>query len=177
MTESTKTAPIEGLPSGSQRAGRFSVRFGLINRALSQQMLLYVRREFGLNLAEYRTLTMLGEYRSASIKDIACGIQFDKAQVVRAVASLTKRRLAIQMVHGGDRRLRVVKLTATGRALLDKTMPFSIARQQRLEKLLSPAELRVVWKALDLLSAEAQSMLAAESQIRPGAKTAADRKA
>ncbi|HEY2417589.1 MAG TPA: MarR family winged helix-turn-helix transcriptional regulator [Steroidobacteraceae bacterium] len=146
------------------------MRVSLISRALSQQMLLYVRREFGLNLAEYRTLTVLGENRSASIRDIAFGTQFDKAQVVRAVASLTRRRLAVQMVHGSDRRLRVVKLTAAGRSLLDKILPFSIARQQRLEKRLSAAELRVVWKALDVLTEEAQAMLAEEverSAARP----------
>ena len=166
MTDSTKSFTVEPHPSGG-RSGRFSVWFSQISRALSQQMLLHVRREFRLNLAEYRTLTVLGEYRSASIKDIAAGTQFDKAQVVRAVANLTKRRLAVQMVHGGDRRLRVVRLTPAGRVLLEKILPFSIARQQRLERLLSASELRIVWKALEALSAEAQAMLAEEAE-RPG---------
>jgi DNA-binding MarR family transcriptional regulator len=148
-----------------QRTGRFSVWFSLISRALSQHMLDYVRREFGLNLAEYRTLTVLAESRSASIREIAAGTQFDKAQVTRAVASLTRRGLAIHTVDGRDRRLRVVKPTPAGRALVARMLPFSIARQKRLEQTLTAMELRVVWKALAALSDEAQTMLAEAAEM------------
>lgn len=149
------------------RSGRFSVWFSLISRMLSQQMLVYVRREFGLNLAEYRILTVLGENRSASIKDIAAGTQFDKAQVVRAVASLTRRGLATHAVDGRDRRLRAVKLTPAGRSMLARTLPFTTGRQKRLERALTAAELRTLWKALAVLLEQAQVMLDEELKV-PG---------
>jgi DNA-binding MarR family transcriptional regulator len=148
------------------RAGRFSVWFGRISRALSQQMLLYARRELGLNLAEYRALSMLAECRSASIKDIAAGTDLDKAQITRAITNLTRRRLAIHAVDGRDRRLRVVKLTPAGRALITKSVPFAIERQARMEGALTPAELRTFWKALASLLEEAQAMLAEEAETR-----------
>ena len=147
------------------RAGRFSVWFSQISRALSQQMLIYARRELDLNLAEYRALSFLEECSAASIRDIANGAQLDKAQIVRAVARLTRRGLAIQMVDGRDRRLRVVKLTPAGRALVAKTMPFAVARQKRMEQRLTAAELRVLWKALGVLSAETQAMVADEARV------------
>jgi DNA-binding MarR family transcriptional regulator len=146
------------VPPASQRAGRFSVWFGRISRALSQQMSQYVRRELGLNLAEYRTLTMLSECMSASIRDIALGTELDKAQITRAVASMTRRGLVIHTVDGRDRRLRVVKLTPAGHALGAKSIPFVVERQNRLERTLSAGELRTVWKALHILAAEARAM-------------------
>jgi DNA-binding MarR family transcriptional regulator len=152
------------VPSAALRDGRFSVWFSKISRALAQQMLIYARRELGLNLAEYRTLAMLAEYRSASIKDVAMGTELDKAQVTRAIANLTRRGLAIQMVDGRDRRMRAVKLTPAGRALMAKSLPFSIDRQKRMERALGAGAVRAVWKALAVLSRESQAML--DEEIR-----------
>ena len=161
---------------GATRAGRFAMWFSLVSRALSQQMLLYARRELGLNLAEYRVLSVLGEQRAASIRELAIGAQFDKAQITRAVASLTRRGYAIHTVDGRDRRLRVVKLTPAGQALHARSVPFAIARQKRMERTLSAAELRVLWKALAVLHDETQVMLAEEEGAaarRPRARPAA----
>ncbi|MBM3526603.1 MAG: MarR family transcriptional regulator [Alphaproteobacteria bacterium] len=158
---------------GATRAGRFAMWFSLVSRALSQQMLIYARRELGLNLAEYRVLSVLGEHRTASIRELAVGAQFDKAQITRAVASLTRRGYAIHTVDGRDRRLRVVKLTPAGQALHARSVPFAIERQKRMERTLSAAELRVLWKALSALHEETQAMLAEEGAVRrPRARTA-----
>lgn len=151
--------------TAAQRAGWFAVWFADISRALSQQMLLYARRELGLNLAEYRALSMLAECRSASVKDIAAATQLDKAQITRAVANLTRRGLVLHAVDGRDRRLRIVKLTAAGRALAAKCLPFAIRRQKRMERLFTPAERRTLWKALALLSNEAHSMANADALL------------
>jgi DNA-binding MarR family transcriptional regulator len=142
------------------------VWFAQISRALAQHMLLYAKRELGLNLAQYRTLSMLAECRSASIRDIALGAELDKAQVTRAIADLTRRGLVIHTIDGRDRRLRVVKLTVSGRALVAKSLPFAIGRQRRMEQSLSAAELRTFWKALAVLRDEAQAMLT-EEERRP----------
>jgi DNA-binding MarR family transcriptional regulator len=51
-------------------------------------------------------------------------------------------------VDQGDRRLRVVDMTAAGRAIMASTLPFMVERQERLERCLSALELRILWKAL-----------------------------
>lgn len=168
--KSPHLAPLRsgpGLPAARFRSGRFSVWFAQISRALAQQMLVYVRRELGLNLAEYRTLSMLFECPLASIRDIAAGTQLDKAQVIRAVRNLTRRGLAIQSIDRRDRRLRVVKLTQAGRALVARSLPFSVERQQRMDRALAPDELRALWRALVVLDKETRAMLAEEIQ-QPG---------
>jgi len=143
---------------------RFGYRFGMISRALAQHMLLYVEREFGLNLAEYRVLITLANRDAPSIRDIAADSAMDKAHVTRALANLIARGLVTQAADQGDRRLRVVGLTAAGRATIMAAQPFSIGRQERLERCLTASELRVLWKALSVLSDEADRMLAEEEK-------------
>ena len=125
-----------------------------------------------LNLAEFRVLTVLADRERPSIRDIATHTQMDKAHVTRALADLMARGLVTQIVDQGDRRLRVVDMTAAGRAVMASTVPFMIARQGRLEGCLSTVELRVLWKALSVLSDEASRMLGEEQdrEIHSGAQ-------
>ncbi len=61
-------------------------------------MLVHVGREYGLNLAEYRIMTVLANRKSPSIKDIAAHTDLDKAHVTRALAGLVERGIADQRV-------------------------------------------------------------------------------
>jgi DNA-binding MarR family transcriptional regulator len=148
--------------------GGFAYWFSLLSRVLGQHTLLYVEREFELNLAEYRVLTVLEDRDKPSIRDIAAYTQMDKAQVTRALAALMARGLITQIVDRVDRRLRVVDMTSAGRAILANSLPFMAARQRRLERCLSAAELRVLWNALSALSNEANHMLAEEQSAVKG---------
>ncbi len=143
---------------------RFSYRLNMIGRALGQEMLLHVGREFGLNLAEYRILSVLADGKPPSIRDIAAHTQLDKAHVTRVLADLIRRGFVTQIVDKRDRRLRVVELTQAGRATIAATLPHSIERQRRLEQRLTESELRILWSALSVLSEEAEQMLAEEAQ-------------
>ena len=159
--------PVPQLPQDR----RFSYRFNMIAHALAQHMLLHIDREFGLNLAEYRILSVLGDRKSPSIKDIAAHTQLDKAHVTRALADLIKRGLVTQIVDKQDRRLRVVKLTRAGQAMITATLPIAIARQERLERRLTASELRVLWKALAVLTEESALML---SEVERGSRRRRD---
>lgn len=149
---------------------RFGYRLSMLSTTLSQQMLLRVQREFGLNLAEYRILMALAQFEFPSIRDIAKNSQLDKAHVTRALADLIKRGLATQAVDRHDRRLRIVALTPAGRQITAALAPFQIARQRRLEQRLTKSELRIFWKAIAALSDEADHMLADEEQLSATAR-------
>ena len=161
LRPSLKGRPERGLPLNQ----RFGYRFSMISKALAQHTLLYVEREFGLNLAEYRVLTVLADRDKPSTRDIAAHTQMDRAHVTRALADLIARGLVTQIVDQGDRRLRVVDMTSAGRAIMASTVPFMVERQERLERSLSALELRILWKALSVLTDEAKRMLA-EAQYR-----------
>ena len=141
---------------------RFGYRFNRIADGLAQQTLLYARREFGLNLAEFRIVSILSQSNAFSIREIAGNTQLDKAHATRALTDLIDRGLVTRVVDPQDRRLRVVRLTAAGQAVANATMPFTLERQARLEGCLSEADLRVFDRALSLMTAEAERMLAEE---------------
>jgi DNA-binding MarR family transcriptional regulator len=143
-------------------ARRFGYRFNRIADALAQQTLLHARREFGINLAEYRIISILSQSGVFSIREIAEHTQLDKAHATRALTDLIGQGLVTRVVDPQDRRLRVVRLTAAGHAIANATMPFTLERQARLEGCLNAAELRAFDKALSLMTAEAERMLAEE---------------
>jgi DNA-binding MarR family transcriptional regulator len=141
---------------------RFGYRFNRIADALAQHALVYVRREFGLNLAEHRIVSFLAAFDAPSIREIAEHSQLDKAHATRALTDLMDRGLVTRVIDEQDRRLRVVRLTPAGRAIAEAMMPFAVERQLRLERSLSAADLRVLDKALNLMTAEAERMLGEE---------------
>jgi DNA-binding MarR family transcriptional regulator len=141
---------------------RFGYRFNRIANALAQQALLHARREFGLNLAEYRIISILSLADAFSIREIAEHAQLDKAHATRALTDLMDRGLVTRVIDPQDRRLRVVRLTAAGQAVANASMPFTLERQTRLEECLTAGDLRVFDKALSLMTVEAEQMLAEE---------------
>jgi len=141
---------------------RFGYRLHTISRSLGQHMLIYAGREHGINLAEYRVMTVLANHKSPSIKDIAIHTGLDKAHITRALANLVKRGIAEQKVDAGDRRLRDVRLTSQGQTMMRALDRFVLARQRRLEARLKQSELDVFWKVMSVLTDEAGKMLAEE---------------
>jgi DNA-binding MarR family transcriptional regulator len=141
---------------------RFGYRFHRISRALGQHMLAHVGREYGLNLAEYRVMTVLANRKSPSIRDIALHTGLDKAHVTRALANLVKRDIADRRIDAGDRRLRDVRLTAQGLTMIRAVDRFVLARQKRLERRLTKSEIEAFWNAMSVLSEEADKMLTEE---------------
>ena len=139
---------------------RFGYRFNMIVNVLAQHMLRHVQREHGLNLAEYRIMIVLASFEAPSIRDIARHSQLDKAHVTRGLAALSERGLVTQVVDTCDRRLRVVRLTPAGQAVMSAIEPFAIERHRRLEACLAPNELRVLDKVLSRILAESERMLA-----------------
>jgi DNA-binding MarR family transcriptional regulator len=142
---------------------RFGYRFHMISRALGQEMLQHVSREYGLNIAEYRIMTVLANRKSPSIRDIAANTDLDKAHITRALGNLVKRGLVEQKVDAGDRRLRDVRLTAAGQGAIRTLDRYVAARQQRLERRLTKSELQVLWKVLAVLSDEIENIVAEQA--------------
>jgi DNA-binding MarR family transcriptional regulator len=141
---------------------RFGYRFNTIADALAQQTVLHARREFGLNLAQHRIVSVLSQSDAPSIREIAEHTQLDKAHATRALTELIDRGLVTRVVDPQDRRLRAVRLTPAGHSIATATIPFLLERQERLHRCLTPAEYRIFDKALTLMSEEAERMLAEE---------------
>ena len=126
---------------------RLSVATNRISRAFARR---YSQR-FGLSIAEWRVLAVLGSFAPLSSNEICERTAMDKAKVSRAVAQLTGKGLVDRAAHPSDQRLLRLSLSPAGLATFEAVVP--IARQLEAELLdgLSPAERALLDRCLDHL--------------------------
>lgn len=72
---------------------------------------------FGLQMAEWRVMAVLGYFHPMSSNGIVARTSMDKAKVSRAVGRLIRRGLLTRRAHPRDGRLLVLEFSARGRRL------------------------------------------------------------
>ncbi|WP_198371729.1 MarR family winged helix-turn-helix transcriptional regulator [Roseomonas rosulenta] len=136
---------------------RLSVASNLVSR-------LFARRyaeEFGLTIAEWRVMAVVGADGTASAAAVRARTGMDKAKVSRAVAGLLERRLVKRIAHPGDRRLEPLALTSAGRATFEAIVPRARALEAELADGLSAGERAALEAALRHIAARAEALGAA----------------
>lgn len=133
---------------------RLSVTSNLVSR-------LFARRyaeEFGLTIAEWRVMAVVGAYGTASASDVRARTGMDKAKVSRAVAALLARRLLKRVAHRGDRRVEPLTLSAAGRATFEAIVPRARALEAELMAGLPAPQAAALQAALRHIAARAASL-------------------
>lgn len=141
---------------------RLSVTSNLVSR-------LFARRyadEFGLTIAEWRVMAVVGADGTASASDVRARTGMDKAKVSRAVAGLLARRLVRRIAHRGDRRVEPLALTPAGRAAFEAIVPRARALEAELAAGLPPGQRAALEAALRHIATRA-AMLGAEAEGGP----------
>lgn len=133
---------------------RLSVASNLVSR-------LFARRyaeEFGLTIAEWRVIAVVGADGTATASAVRARTGMDKAKVSRAVAALLARRLLRRSAPEGDRRLEPLTLTPSGRAVFEAIIPRARALEADLAAGLKPAERAALAAALRRIAARAAAL-------------------
>ncbi len=94
---------------------RLSIASNLVSRLFARAY----AEEFGLTIAEWRVMAVVGADGTASAAAVRARTGMDKAKVSRAVAALLDRRLLRRAVQRADRRLDPLALTPGGRAVFE----------------------------------------------------------
>ncbi|WP_172132391.1 MarR family winged helix-turn-helix transcriptional regulator [Bradyrhizobium aeschynomenes] len=111
---------------------------------------------FALSRQEWRILAALGEQPRLPTKQIGRLTTLDKMNVSRAMQSLEARGIVSRSRDPEDGRERIVTLTAAGRALYRRIVPYALAREADLLGVLSAAEIATLDAAIDKLLAAAE---------------------
>ncbi|MCP3461665.1 MULTISPECIES: MarR family winged helix-turn-helix transcriptional regulator [unclassified Bradyrhizobium] len=119
-----------------------------IANKLSNSATAFYQREFGVNVTEWRIMSLLAIEPGIPASRICHVIGFDKGPVSRTLASLEKRGLVAIRSDPNDGRTHSISLTAKGRATHDKVIVAAFARERRLLSCLSRDEQEVL---IDLL--------------------------
>jgi len=110
---------------------------------------------FALSRQEWRILAVLGARSELPTKEIGRLTTLDKMHVSRAMQALEARGIVKRSRDPDDGRERIVALTASGRALYRKIVPYALERETCLLAVLTPEEIATMDAVIDKLAAVA----------------------
>ena len=119
-----------------------------IANKLSNSATAFYQKQFGVNVTEWRIMSLLAIEPGIPAARICHVIGFDKGPVSRTLAGLEKRGLVAIRTDPDDGRTHSISLTARGRATHDKVIVAAFERERRLLSCLSKDEREVL---IDLL--------------------------
>ncbi|MBB4378704.1 DNA-binding MarR family transcriptional regulator [Bradyrhizobium sp. CIR48] len=138
-----KPAPAEAGPTlDLERYVPAFVTF--IANKLSNSATAFYQREFGVNVTEWRVMSLLAIEPGIPASRICHVIGFDKGPVSRTLAGLEKRGLISIRTDPNDGRTHSISLTARGRATHDKVIAAALERERRLLSCLNKDEREVL---------------------------------
>ncbi|MBB4262752.1 MULTISPECIES: MarR family winged helix-turn-helix transcriptional regulator [unclassified Bradyrhizobium] len=115
-----------------------------IANKLSNSATAFYQREFGVNVTEWRVMSLLAIEPGIPASRICHVIGFDKGPVSRTLAGLEKRGLISIRTDPNDGRTHSISLTARGRATHDKVIAAALERERRLLSCLNKDEREVL---------------------------------
>ncbi|MBR9919430.1 MAG: MarR family transcriptional regulator [Bacteroidetes bacterium] len=110
-----------------------------------------IEKEFGLSIPQLLCLIYLNtkEGLKASHKEIKDYLQLNASTVTGIISRLEKKALLQRLPKQADKRLRLIALTATGKALLDETPDPLHQRLSKKLNNLSPGQLQELEHAFE----------------------------
>jgi DNA-binding MarR family transcriptional regulator len=126
-------------------------------------------REFGLSIAEWRVMAVVGRFGAITASVVAERAEMDKVKVSRAASGLLARGLLAQGPDPADGRARRLRLTARGREVHRAIVARARTLAGDLAAGMDAAELGALQDALGRLSAHARELEAAEAGDEPPA--------
>jgi DNA-binding MarR family transcriptional regulator len=115
-----------------------------IANKLSNSATARYERDFGVNVTEWRIMSLLAIEPGIPAARICQVIGFDKGPVSRTLAAMGQRGLVVVRADPDDGRTHSISLTAKGRATHDKVIVVAFERERRLLSCLGKDEQEVL---------------------------------
>ena len=135
--------------SETTRLARFvPYLLSITSNAVSERIAREYHSRFGLKIAEWRIMAVLGDTGEATQRELTELTVMDKVAVNRAVKALAERGLVDRAPNRSDGRSHMLELTATGRELHDEILPLALGLEERMLDGLDGAEREALVSAL-----------------------------
>lgn len=123
--------------------------------------------ELGLSLSQIKALQLLtADAEEASLKEIADGLGLSLPATSRAVEDLVRRGLVTRTADAEDRRMKRVRATGDGRALLERLTELRLAGIEGFVETLSEPERARLLAALEPIVAREEVAAVAPPPVR-----------
>jgi DNA-binding MarR family transcriptional regulator len=138
-----------------------------IANKLSRSATAFYQKQFGINVTEWRIMSLLAIEPGIAASRICHVIGFDKGPVSRTLALMQKRGLIAIKTDPRDGRSHSISLTPRGRQIHDAVIVAALERERRLLACLRKDEREVL---IDLLRRVHANLGAVTDQGEPGDK-------
>ncbi|MGC6517717.1 MAG: MarR family winged helix-turn-helix transcriptional regulator [Candidatus Puniceispirillaceae bacterium] len=129
-------------------------RIARLQSHLSTQASEILKHHADISLSEWRILTILTNPAIEFQKDVLSAMGLDKGQVSRTLKRL-KDKEYIEISHDArDQRKRLVTLTESGLALIERMAPIMLRRQAHLQSQFSEPELEKLFEFIEALESK-----------------------
>ncbi len=118
---------------------------------LNRQSNRLLKRSGGLNIPEWRVMSLLGLGGEMNGRQIGSLARLDPGLLSRTLNALETRGLISTARRQEDRRAVWAQLTPAGKAIEEVVRPIMLARHERLMAALTPAEQQMVLPIIDKL--------------------------
>jgi len=144
MTQPTTTAPRSDAHDAGALSGFLPYQLSIASNAVSSVIAERYRKRFGLRVAEWRVMAVLGDAATRSElmtqRALAGATLMDKVAVNRACKVLEDRGLVDRVRNDEDGRSHLLELTEEGRAIHAEVMPLARATERELFEGFEPEE-------------------------------------
>jgi DNA-binding MarR family transcriptional regulator len=148
-------------------AGFLPYQLSVASNAVSALIAERYRKRFGLRIAEWRVMAVLGDRGSLTQRDLTAATVMDKVAVNRAVKVLEERGLVARVPNPGDGRSHLLALSAEGRGIHAEVMPLARATEADLLAGLAAEEEALLRRLLARLRATAMRLGGAAGEEGP----------
>jgi DNA-binding MarR family transcriptional regulator len=152
------------MPTRSLPGGAGDVRDSLMFRIARLSTLgdrmgqLRISRQFGLNLGEWRALSVMHALAPVTLATLARELYLDKGQLSRSISGLIAGGLVAHSASRRDRRQTIFALTAQGRRLHDRALRYVVGRNAQYMRSLASSERVELLRLLDKVTAVAADL-------------------
>ena len=119
-------------------------RLSVLSNTVSTALAGAYARRFGLSIPQWRVIAVLARNPGISAAAVAERTAMDKVAVSRAVAGLARAGRVKRTLARSDRRRSVLVLTARGREVYMRIVPYALEYERRLLAELTPSEQSVL---------------------------------
>jgi DNA-binding MarR family transcriptional regulator len=149
--------PTRSLPGGDVRAS-LMFRIARLSTLGDRMGQLRISRQFGLNLGEWRALSVMHALAPVTLATLARELYLDKGQLSRSISGLIAGGLVAHSASRRDRRQTIFALTAQGRRLHDRALRYVIGRNAQYMRSLASSERAELLRLLDKVTAVAADL-------------------
>lgn len=135
-------------------------RLSVLSNRVSDAIASQYSERFGLTIAEWRVMAVLGGAPGLSAREVAVRTAMDKVQVSRAVASLVEARRVTRQDDASDGRVTRLSLSARGKAIYDEIVPLALHLEAVLLAALTKDERKTLSELMDKLAGRIGSLSA-----------------